>query len=467
MHSSPAKISNLTKNTDKMLRPSRSLILPSRKFSSSTTSAQKPHHHFPSYGFSGAGFLGCYHVGVAACLRKHGHLPHPESKGVMPLLTGVSAGSMISAAIVVGVDPEVDGMEIVLEAARRTRKLSKQFSTTIPLDALTPGLSLIDQVEGPFREALVKALGGYCVMDETTGKFTIHDIDPEIFGRRVQPGLLRIGLTDKRGLWPTPVGTLRQRYMDSYCYVDSYRDIEDVIACSMLSSYVPGLTGSLNGVKDDLPAFLSGLLSNDNNNGLDKGSSSNNSIRNDTTVRAGLRLNEMTNLGMVKYGSTGLPVIGIGEDESVNNTDANNSTLYWDGGIVDVFPTIDEHTVVISPLNGFYDQNPSICPLMPDEELCDNSEDDNQQQQEQSNRNTPASKQMNNSILFNYLRPYLPSTFRHCRKSQLGFNTKNANAALRMMFSSDDDELYSRFRGGYDDARRFLNERGQLSVFSV
>jgi hypothetical protein len=32
-------------------------------------------------------------------------------------------------------------------------------------------------------------------------------------------------------------------------------------------------------------------------------------------------------------------------------------------------------------------------------------------------------------------------------------NAENADAALRMMFSSDDDEMYSRFRGGYDDAR--------------
>lgn len=341
--------------------------------------------------------------------------------------------------------------------------------TTIPLDALTPGLSLIDQVESPFREELVRAMGGYCIMDDVTGKITLHDIDPEIFARRVHPGLLRIGLTDKRGLWPTPVGTLRQRFMDSYCYVDSYRDIEDVIACSMLSSYVPGLTGSL--VKDDLPAFLSGLLSNDNDNKIGskkEGSASNNSNRNDTTVRAGLRLNEMTNLGMVKHGSTGLPVTGIREVESDNNAE-NNSTLYWDGGIVDVFPTINDHTVVISPLNGLYDPNPSICPLMPDEELCDDSDstnDNNQKQQQQFTSNT-ASTQMNNSILFNYLRPYLPSTFRHCQKSQLGFNRKNANAALRMMFSSDDDELYSRFRGGYDDARRFLNDRGQLSVFSV
>ena len=109
-----------------------------------------------------------------------------------------------------------------------------------------------------FWEALVKALGGYCHVDEM-GKVTIHDIDPELFARRVPHSLLRIGLTNKRELWPTPIGTLCNRLLDSYNYVDSYRDIEDVIACSMLSSYVPGLTGSLNGVKDDLPSFLSGL----------------------------------------------------------------------------------------------------------------------------------------------------------------------------------------------------------------
>ncbi len=103
-----------------------------------------------------------------------------------------------------------------------------------------------------------KALGGYCHVDEM-GKVTIHDIDPKLFARRVPHSLLRIGLTNKRELWPTPIGTLCNRLLDSYNYFDSYQDIQDVIACSMLSLYVPGLTGSLNGVKDDLPAFLSGL----------------------------------------------------------------------------------------------------------------------------------------------------------------------------------------------------------------
>jgi hypothetical protein len=32
---------------------------------------------------------------------------------------------------------------------------------------------------------------------------------------------------------------------------------------------------------------------------------------------------------------------------------------------VDVFPTIDKNTVIVAPLNGLFDPNPSICPPMP------------------------------------------------------------------------------------------------------
>ena len=72
-----------------------------------------------------------------------------------------------------------------------------------------------------FWEALVKALGGYCHVDEM-GKVTIHDNNPELFARRVPHSLLRIGITDKRELWPTPIGTLCNHLLDSYNYVDSY-----------------------------------------------------------------------------------------------------------------------------------------------------------------------------------------------------------------------------------------------------
>ena len=101
-------------------------LLQHRTFTATTTSPV-----IPSIGFSGAGFLGCYHVGVAACLHKHSILPDPINDNSydtnkMPLLTGVSAGSMIASATLAGVNPEPDGMEVVLTAARRTRELQNK-----------------------------------------------------------------------------------------------------------------------------------------------------------------------------------------------------------------------------------------------------------------------------------------------------------------------------------------------------
>ncbi len=54
----------------------------------------------------------------------------------------------------------------------------------ISLDLLTPGFSLINAVEGPFQDALAKALGGCCEKDCTNNSFTFHDIDPELFASR-------------------------------------------------------------------------------------------------------------------------------------------------------------------------------------------------------------------------------------------------------------------------------------------
>ena len=221
-----------------------------------------------SFGFSGAGFLGCYHVGAAACLMRQGHLPRPaDDRAASPRLTGVSAGSMIAAAVFAGVPPDPDGMEVVLEAARRARALAR--TRVWSLDVLTPGFSLIDAVEGPFRKALAQALGGYREIDEHTGEVRFRDIDPELFARRFPEGSLRIGLTDPRAMWPAVA--------KAYRYVERYRDLEDVVACSMLSSYIPGVTGPLK-LRDK-----------------------------DTSDRAGARLKEMVDLGFVHY-YTGVPV---------------------------------------------------------------------------------------------------------------------------------------------------------------
>ena len=86
---------------------------------------------FPSVSFSGAGFLGCYHIGVAACLLKHGylHLPgdvscssksHDSNNDHPPVLLGASAGALICAGIMAGVKSE-DSMDIALKLAQITR----------------------------------------------------------------------------------------------------------------------------------------------------------------------------------------------------------------------------------------------------------------------------------------------------------------------------------------------------------
>ena len=372
---------------------------------------------------------------------------------------------MIAAAALAGVNPEPDGMEVVLEASRRTRELRQRkphgeegqkssplFVINIPtsFDVLTPGFSLIDQVEAPFRNALAKAFGGYCEWDQSNNIPKFHDIDPDLFRRRIPSGKLRIGLTDRRGLWPPPLVPFsmqqRRQFLGAYRYVDTYRNLEDIIACSMLSSYIPGITGPLN-LKERVPAIIGGLLNDEiigAKNATEKKS------RSDASYRAGLRLNELTRLGMVKHGKTGVPTTVNG----THDVHDDEPTIYWDGGIADVFPTIDESTIVVAPVNGVFDPNPSICPQMPDNDFDSGDSVEYVEGLDLETQKHSAPTPSNNfAILQNFLRPLLPSTFRHCDKSQLGLNTKNLQAALQMLFSSDDDELYAKFREGYDDSQ--------------
>ena len=132
------------------------------------------------------------------------------------------------------------------------------------------------------------------------------------------------------------------------------------------------------------------------------------------------------------------------------------SSLFFFSGLADNFPTFNDNTVVVTPLNGLFDPNPSICPQIPDMEsdtfIADESggEDlDSQKQQQRTEKEAPIST----SFLQSYLRSYLPTTFRHCPKAQLGLNSMNMTTGLKMIISSDDDELYLRYREGYDDTR--------------
>lgn len=110
-------------------------------------------------------------------------------------------------------------------------------------------------------------------------------------------------------------------------------------------------------------------------------------------------------------------------------------------GLADNFPTFDDNTVIVTPLNGLFDPNPTISPPFSETEVDAAVADGKGRPSDSPN-------------IRDYLSPYLPSTFRHCAKSRLGLNSRNVTVGSQMILSSDDDVLYARFREGYDDARQ-------------
>jgi hypothetical protein len=79
------------------------------------SAAAKGIFRIPSFGFSVAGLLTSYHLGVADCLIKHdgvllkqGEIPKDNSY-TSPLLMAVSGGALVAAAVAMGVHLE-DGI---------------------------------------------------------------------------------------------------------------------------------------------------------------------------------------------------------------------------------------------------------------------------------------------------------------------------------------------------------------------
>lgn len=264
----------------------------------------------PSFGFSGAGFLTSYHLGAAKCLVEHGWININGAN--LPMLTGVSGGALAIAAVASGVDPEV-GMSTTLAVAARTQQEGI-------LDAFQPGFSLLDQVEGPFLKDVMDAVNG----------------DTELLLRRIQGGkLLRIGLTNPQ----------TQPYMKNpkaYCFVDQYRDAEDILAACMLSSFIAGVTGPYSGSSP-------------------------------TMTKASQKLREMAQLGYIKKQQyEGGEIIAISLSAPAKGD--NHFPPFLDGGLSNGFPVIDRQTVVVTPLRGRFDPNRWICPSPLSETDTDNEE---------------------------------------------------------------------------------------------
>jgi len=340
--------------------------------------AAAPHHHstmmtstaaaavskraITSIGFSGAGFLTCYHLGVAECLLDHGILSKNKDATSSITLTGVSGGALCAAGLAVGVSPE-EGMNTVLHVTNTTTQQGR-------LDALTPGYSLIDQVEENFTTTLEQAL---CGSD-----------DEELLQERLQYSPLRIGITDWRVL-TTPFSFSKERRR-AYFYVDEFRNVQDIVAACILSSYIPFVTGPAQGSSD----------------------STNLAVK-----RAKERIHEMIHLGFVKNGTTGEAIVHS-QQEQQDSTLFSKREFFWDGGLVNVFPIVDESTVIVTPITARFSPNPYISPAV-------------------ENVSSPKLK--------------------FDERSEVFLNSANVETFRQMTLSSDDAVLQERFAQGHDDAR--------------
>ena len=144
-----------------------------------------------SVSFSGAGFLGAYHMGALSALRQHGFVPDftkgPDDTHPDLMLLGASAGAL-SCAAVVAATPIDDAMGMVHTCSR--------LAAAQPLDALTPGFSLIDQIE-----------------PEVCG--LLSGVDPELLAARLAHGRLRVSLTTPSA-WSPVAGMRNHRFIDEW-----------------------------------------------------------------------------------------------------------------------------------------------------------------------------------------------------------------------------------------------------------
>lgn len=247
----------------------------------------------------------------------------------------------------------------------------------------------MDQIEDVLPRYYKQALGGSGDSDD--------DYDKDLLLRRIDGGrLLRIGLTDHRAVFP-PIGY----NPNAYVYVDGYRDVDDIVAACILSCFVPGLTGPAVGAW---------------------------SAQNGAVGRAYQRIQQMASLGFLKQGTTGQPLIQPrGSRFKVYET----REAFWDGGLVNVFPIVDENTVIVSPMAGNYSPHRSISP-------------DPRKALERE-----------------------PLIFRFNPRAQIYLSPENALTFRYMLLSSDDNALQQRFQQGYDEAKRFLRQEGLLRTFQL
>lgn len=320
-------------------------------------------------------------------------------------------------------------MNLILSVAERTREKGGW------LDVLRPGFSLLDQLEDLVVKEMQLALGG----SSTPG-----DYDWELMKSRMDGGrLLRVGMMNARNLPSFDLSMIGKSQMESYVYVDQYRDLEDVVSSCILSSYIPFGTGPLRANQEE---------------------------SNTVVKKAHVKVMEMEQLGFIKHGITGNPIKSKAKDKDSNADNETKSIgthdsgiCYMDGGLVNNWPSINSDTIIVSPIIGSY-SNPHISPSATN---CseDPSRNDVQEFLAKLAKSNPLFLNLK-SILVPHLNIHPPSV-QISDSIRFDLTQENLESFFRMIKSSEDSVLEERFHQGYNDATLFLKDRGWLSKFNI
>jgi hypothetical protein len=315
--------------------------------------------------------------------------------------------------------------------------LVEPFTTTITV--LWYRFSLVDQVE----KALYRLT---------------KDLDEEyVLRKNVPDGRLRIGLTDTSKWFQSIPMTRRQQSNNrasnrnntssAYVYVDEYTSIPEIIAACVLSSYIPGLTG---------PSLIW----------------ERSNMTHPAVSRSQRIVQQMVerNASKKKAGNPIQKTDPMILERKIPTTTC--SRQFWDGGLTNVFPLVNNDTLLVTPFEGrFY--NPTITPS------CNYYHQHQKQQQRTSTRATiepthdqltgSAGRLVGNHSPWSLLFPgseanHIDSGF---VTPQLDMSFSNVRAMRYIALSSSDTELESWFLQGYDNAANYLNQQGALSKFTV
>lgn len=190
-------------------------------------------------------------------------------------------------------------------------------------------ISLVDEVESCLPRVIKENLGG-------TADHGYENYDNERFHKLSSD--LRIGISHRRSTKHIISG--KKFNGEAFCYIDQFRNIDDLVAACVISCYIPGGTGPKLGKLD--PNHLA-------------------------VARCSILVKEMECLGFIKTIKSNEPVNARKSMMQLRGAarrvpSINRPESYRDGGLAQCLPTIDKNTLLVCPMAVEHADNPVISP---------------------------------------------------------------------------------------------------------